>query len=71
MKYGIYTPNFGPCGNPKTLIQLAEETESAGWDGFFESDARSDPRTGLHFGHDRDVTRTQRRREDSALRKPR
>lgn len=35
MKYGIYTPNFGPCGNPKTLIDLAGETESAGWDGFF------------------------------------
>ena len=35
MKYGIYTPNFGPCGDPKVLIELARETESAGWDGFF------------------------------------
>jgi alkanesulfonate monooxygenase SsuD/methylene tetrahydromethanopterin reductase-like flavin-dependent oxidoreductase (luciferase family) len=35
MKYGIYTPNFGPCGNPKVLIELARESEIAGWDGFF------------------------------------
>jgi alkanesulfonate monooxygenase SsuD/methylene tetrahydromethanopterin reductase-like flavin-dependent oxidoreductase (luciferase family) len=35
VKYGILTPNFGPCGDPKTLIELAKETELAGWHGFF------------------------------------
>ncbi len=35
MKYGFYTPNFGYCGDPKTLAELAIECEQAGWDGFF------------------------------------
>ena len=35
MKYGFYTPNFGFCGNPKILTDLAVECEQAGWDGFF------------------------------------
>ena len=35
MKYGFYTPNFGYCGEPKNLLDLAIECEAAGWDGFF------------------------------------
>lgn len=35
MKYGFYTPNFGYCGNPKNLLELAVECEAAGWNGFF------------------------------------
>ena len=35
MKYGILTTNFGPCGDPKTLLELAQLAESSGWNGFF------------------------------------
>ena len=35
MKYGIYLPNFGPCGDARTLAGLARDAEDAGWDGFF------------------------------------
>lgn len=35
MKYAFYTPNFGYCGDPRNLIELATECERAGWDGFF------------------------------------
>jgi len=35
MKHGFYTPNFGECGNPLTLLKLARACEDAGWDGFF------------------------------------
>ena len=35
VKYGFYTPNFGYCGDPKNLLELAVECEGAGWDGFF------------------------------------
>ena len=38
MQYGIYTPNFGPFADPRTLVQLAPAAEEAGWDGFFLSD---------------------------------
>lgn len=35
MKFGFYIPNFGYCGEPLNLIELALECEQAGWDGFF------------------------------------
>jgi hypothetical protein len=35
VKYGFYIPNFGYCGNPQNLLELAIECEGAGWDGFF------------------------------------
>jgi alkanesulfonate monooxygenase SsuD/methylene tetrahydromethanopterin reductase-like flavin-dependent oxidoreductase (luciferase family) len=35
MRYGIYLPNFGDYGDPATLVDLARQTEAAGWDGFF------------------------------------
>ena len=35
MRYAIDLPNFGPYANPRTLADLARETEDAGWDGFF------------------------------------
>lgn len=35
MKHLILTTNFGPGGDPKTLIELAQLTEASGWDGFF------------------------------------
>ena len=35
MRYGIDVPQFGEYGDPRTLAELARETERAGWDGFF------------------------------------
>ena len=35
MRYGIYLPNFGYCGDARLLAELAHEAEAAGWDGFF------------------------------------
>jgi alkanesulfonate monooxygenase SsuD/methylene tetrahydromethanopterin reductase-like flavin-dependent oxidoreductase (luciferase family) len=33
--YGVFVPNFGPFGDVDALVDLARETEAAGWDGFF------------------------------------
>jgi len=35
MRYGIYTTVFGEFANPRTLADLAQAAEAAGWDGFF------------------------------------
>jgi alkanesulfonate monooxygenase SsuD/methylene tetrahydromethanopterin reductase-like flavin-dependent oxidoreductase (luciferase family) len=35
MKFGFYTPNFGFCGDARTLADLAHEAEESGWEGFF------------------------------------
>ena len=35
MNYGVNAPNFGDYGDPRLLVELARETEAAGWDGFF------------------------------------
>ena len=35
MHYGFISPNFGYCGDPRVLVDLAREAEDAGWDGFF------------------------------------
>jgi alkanesulfonate monooxygenase SsuD/methylene tetrahydromethanopterin reductase-like flavin-dependent oxidoreductase (luciferase family) len=35
MKYAINVPNFDEYGDPRTLVSLAQEAETAGWDGFF------------------------------------
>ncbi len=35
MKFGIDVPIFGPYGDARVLIDLAQEAEKAGWDGFF------------------------------------
>ena len=35
LRYGIYLPNFGEVAYARTLTDLAIESESAGWDGFF------------------------------------
>ena len=35
MKYGINIPNFGWFGDIHTLLEIAIESEEAGWDGFF------------------------------------
>ncbi len=35
MKFGLYLPNFGDAISACTVADLAEEAESAGWDGFF------------------------------------
>lgn len=35
MHYGIYLPNFGPLGDARTLANLANDAENAGWDGVF------------------------------------
>ena len=35
MKFGLQLPNLGPFSDIHYLIQLAQEAETAGWDGFF------------------------------------
>lgn len=35
MKYGIYLSNFGKAIDARSLSDLAQEAEQAGWDGFF------------------------------------
>ena len=35
MRFGVYCANFGTLGDARTLIDLALESEEAGWDGFF------------------------------------
>jgi alkanesulfonate monooxygenase SsuD/methylene tetrahydromethanopterin reductase-like flavin-dependent oxidoreductase (luciferase family) len=35
IKSGVFLPNFGPFGEVSVLVDLARETEAAGWDGFF------------------------------------
>src|SRR3954471_20708366 len=35
MKFGIDVPIFGPYGDVNVLVDLAQEAERAGWDGFF------------------------------------
>jgi len=35
MKFGLQLPNLGPFSDIHYLMQLAQEAESAGWDGFF------------------------------------
>lgn len=35
MRYGLSIPNFGEWADPRTMIGLARDAETAGWDGFF------------------------------------
>jgi alkanesulfonate monooxygenase SsuD/methylene tetrahydromethanopterin reductase-like flavin-dependent oxidoreductase (luciferase family) len=35
MKYGVQLPNLGPFSDVHLLLQLAQDAEQAGWDGFF------------------------------------
>jgi probable F420-dependent oxidoreductase len=35
MRYAVNIPNFGTGGDPRTLVDLAQRAEAAGWDGFF------------------------------------
>lgn len=34
MKFAVDLPNFGPFSDPHLLMEIARETEAAGWDGF-------------------------------------
>jgi alkanesulfonate monooxygenase SsuD/methylene tetrahydromethanopterin reductase-like flavin-dependent oxidoreductase (luciferase family) len=34
-RQGVLLPNFGDCGDVRTLIDIAADAESAGWDGLF------------------------------------
>lgn len=43
MRYGLTLPNGGPCGDAKSLGELARLAEETGWDGVFIED------TLLHF----------------------
>ncbi len=38
MKYGLEFPNGGPCGDARTLGELARLAEDSGWDGVFLED---------------------------------
>lgn len=35
MRYGLSIPNFGEWADPRTMVDLARDAETAGWDGFF------------------------------------
>lgn len=35
MKFGLDMPTTGEFADPRVLVQLAQEAETAGWDGFF------------------------------------
>ena len=35
MKYGLYLPNFGKETTAQALVDLAQEAEAYGWDGFY------------------------------------
>lgn len=35
MKFGVQLPNLGPFSEVQRLVELARQTEQAGWDGFF------------------------------------
>jgi len=35
MQFGLSLPQFGPFGDVRKLVDLAQAAESAGWDGFF------------------------------------
>jgi alkanesulfonate monooxygenase SsuD/methylene tetrahydromethanopterin reductase-like flavin-dependent oxidoreductase (luciferase family) len=35
MKFGLQLPNLGPFSDVHLLLQLAQDAEAAGWDGFF------------------------------------
>ncbi len=38
MQYALSLPNAGPCGDPRTLAELAALAEASGWDGLFLED---------------------------------
>ena len=35
MRYAVYAPPFGTFGDVTLLVELAQQAEQAGWDGFF------------------------------------
>ena len=35
MRYSISIPNFGEWADPRTIVSLARDAETSGWDGFF------------------------------------
>jgi alkanesulfonate monooxygenase SsuD/methylene tetrahydromethanopterin reductase-like flavin-dependent oxidoreductase (luciferase family) len=35
VRFGVFCANYGFLGEPRTVIDLALESEAAGWDGFF------------------------------------
>lgn len=39
MKFGLDLPNMGVVGSPRVLAELAQEAETAGWDGVFVWDS--------------------------------
>jgi alkanesulfonate monooxygenase SsuD/methylene tetrahydromethanopterin reductase-like flavin-dependent oxidoreductase (luciferase family) len=38
MKYGLYLPTGGVCGDPRFLVELGQLAEESGWDGVFLED---------------------------------
>src|SRR5262245_36792420 len=35
MRYAISIPNFGDWADPRTIVSLAHDAETSGWNGFF------------------------------------
>jgi alkanesulfonate monooxygenase SsuD/methylene tetrahydromethanopterin reductase-like flavin-dependent oxidoreductase (luciferase family) len=38
VRYAVHVHNFGPYADPRLLVELARESEAAGWDAFFVCD---------------------------------
>src|SRR2546429_8747528 len=71
--YGLYVMNFGESSDPRILVELAQEAEQSGWEGFFFTDGTMYHAEGHEPGTDtlvRDraiALRTNRNRPGSAL----
>jgi len=51
LRRGVSLPNFGACGDARTMAALAAAAEAAGWDGFFIWDHSARPfRTDMVLG---------------------
>src|SRR3989440_8324039 len=71
--YGLYVMNFGESSDPRVLVELAQEAEQSGWNGFFLTDALMyhadghEPATDTFVGLAAIASRTSRIRICSAI----
>jgi len=71
--YGLYVMNFGESSDPRVLVELAQEAEQSGWNGFFLTDALMyhadghEPATDTFVGLAAIASRTSRIRIGSAI----
>src|SRR5438105_14279856 len=71
--YGLYVMNFGESSDPRVLVELAQEAEQSGWNGFFLTDALMyhangyEPATNTFVGLAAIASRTNRIHIGSAI----